>query len=279
MSYDSNKEIPQTRQNMVRAETLASEKNPLLKDIRRAITRGSLTEGGLCVAETFHLVDEALASGREIAAVLVAESARPRMEPYTPRLASARLLRLTDALFRQISATESAQGVMALVRPPSWTLDQLFTRPALLLVLDAVQDPGNLGTAIRAAEAFGATGVIAIKGSANPYNPKAVRASAGSIFRIPLVPGLDAALAQTALHHRHLEICAAMPEAGQPPAAVDLTGDVALVVGSEGHGVGPCLRQDAARLRIPTLGVESLNAAMAAGILLYEARRQRSQAA
>lgn len=264
---------------MVRAETLASEKNPLLREIRRAITRGSLTEAGLCVAETFHLVEEALSSGREIAALLVAESARSTVESYASRLAGVRLLRLSDALFQRISATESAQGVMALVRPPSWTFDQLFRHPALLVVLDAVQDPGNLGTALRAAEAFGATGVLALKGSANPYNPKAVRASAGSVFRLPLVCGLDAASAQTALQHNHLAVYAAMPGAGQAPARVDLTGQVAIVIGSEGHGVSQCLRQTASPIHIPTTGVESLNAALSAGILLYEARRQRLAAA
>ena len=260
---------------MVRSEILTSEKNPLLKEIRKAISRGSLTETGLCVAETFHLLEEALRSSCEVTTVLAAQSVRTAVEAHVARLSGVRVLHLEDQLFDRLAATETSQGVMALVRPPSWDLEQVLRGRTLLLVLDGIQDPGNLGAMIRAAEAFGATGVLAVKGSANPYNPKAIRASAGSIFRVPLVCGVDVDLARAALEQKRLDVYSAMPDAGKVLHELDLTRKVAFIIGSEGHGVSEHLRGTAFDIRIPTLGVESLNAAMAAGILLYEARRQR----
>jgi TrmH family RNA methyltransferase len=98
---------------------------------------------------------------------------------------------LTTRFFSTICSTEMSQGVVTLLRPPAWTLDHVFRGLSLVVVVDGVQDPGNGGAIVRAAEAFGATGVVFLKGSANPYNPKALRASAGSVFRIPLVAAAD----------------------------------------------------------------------------------------
>jgi TrmH family RNA methyltransferase len=145
----------------------------------------------------------------------------------------------------------------------------------LVVVLDGVQDPGNAGAIVRTAEAFGATGAIFLKGSVNPWNPKAVRASAGSIFRLPLMAGLEAPLLLAALTQRRTDIYAALPRAEVPIDGVDLRRRCALVIGSEGRGVGPGFSAVAGGVRIPTAAVESLNAAVAAGVLLYEASRQR----
>jgi TrmH family RNA methyltransferase len=260
---------------VVASTLLTSLKNPLLKEVRRALVRGSLTTGGYCIAETFHLLEEALRSDCDVKAVIMAESVRSTVESHVKGLSNIHLVRVPDALFREISDTEATQGVMAVVRPPQWTLDQLFRGQSLVLVLDGVQDPGNAGAMVRAAEAFGATGMMVLKGSVNPYNPKAVRASAGSIFRLPVVSGLDEDLGCAALEQRRIEIYAAMPSAEPSLEQVDLTRKCALVIGSEGRGVGDRVRSMARGLRIPTLQVESLNAAVAAGVLLYEARRQR----
>src|SRR5579883_3293928 len=168
-------------------ETITSAANPLLKDVRRAIVRGSLTHEGLCVAETFHLLEEALRSDCDVKTVLAAEA-------HVRRLAGVKVAILPDRLFQSLAGTETSQGVMALVRPPVWTLEQLFRGRALVVVLDGVQDPGNAGTIVRAAEAFGATGALFLKGTVSPHNPKALRASAGSLFRLPYLAGVDAAL-------------------------------------------------------------------------------------
>jgi RNA methyltransferase, TrmH family len=253
---------------MPNAETITSAANPLLKDVRRAIGRGGLTQDGLCVAETFHLLEEAMRSHCEVKTVLLSESAESRVG----RLRGIRVAVLPDPLLQSLSGTESAQGVIALVKPPVWTADDLFRERPLIVVLDGVQDPGNAGTVIRAAEAFGATGAVFLKGSVSPHNPKTLRASAGSLFRVPYVFGAETGIFQRA----GVTLYAAVPKATATLTETDLTAPCSLVIGSEAHGVSAELRASARGISIPTAGVESLNAAMAATILLYEARRQRS---
>jgi TrmH family RNA methyltransferase len=261
---------------MAKAGLLTSAANPLLRDVRRAVLRGALTTDGCCIAETFHLLGEALGSGLDVAAVLAAQSARQAVEKYVRRANGVRVFVLPDALFRKVSATESSQGVMTLVRPPAWRLDQLFGGQAMVVVIDGIQDPGNAGAILRAAEAFAASGVILLKGTVSPFNPKAVRASAGSVFRLPFVHGVDASLALAALEERKLDVYSATPDGKKSLAQADLRRECAFIIGSEGRGVSERLRAGAVDLKIPLSRVESLNAAMAAGILLYEARRQRT---
>jgi RNA methyltransferase, TrmH family len=280
---------------MARSETIVSAANPLLKDVRRAIARGSVTQQGWCVAETFHLLEEALRSDCEVKMVLAAESARLAVEAHVRGLTGVKIAVLPDALFQGISDTETSQGVMALVHPPAWRIEQLFRGHALVVVLDGLQDPGNAGAIVRAAEAFGATGAIFLKGTVSPYNPKTLRASAGSLFRLPHLHGVDAELARVALRQHQVELFAGVPAPGVIEsgvlasgvlashkgtvrwlANVDLTVKCGLIIGNEARGVGAQLRSAALDVSIPTVGVESLNAAVAAGILLYEARRQRA---
>ncbi|MEO8125864.1 MAG: RNA methyltransferase [Bryobacteraceae bacterium] len=254
---------------------LTSNKNPLLKDVRRAIARGSLTTEGFCIAETFHLLEEALRSDCFIHTVITAESVRSTVEAHVKGLREINLVRVPDELFAEISATESSQGVMALVRPPAWEIDHVFRGQSLVVIIDGLQDPGNAGAILRAAEAFGATGVLFLRGSVSPYNPKAIRASAGSVFRLPMVTSFDESIACATLEQKRIDVYAAMPEGLRSLTEIDLRRRCALVIGSEGRGVSTRLRSIAEDLRIPTAKVESLNAAMAAGILLYEASRQR----
>ena len=258
--------------------TLTSAKNPVLKEIRKAVLRGSLTDGGLCVAESFHLLEEALRSDCEIDSVFATESVKSAVEAHVRGLKSIRVLVLADDLFRSISATEHSQGVIALVRPPQWNLDQLFRGLALVVALDGVQDPGNAGTIVRAAEAFGASGVAFLKGTVDPFNPKTVRASAGSVFRVPMVASLDERLLLAAIEQRKIDMYAMTPGGILPLESCRMDRKSVLVIGSEGHGVSMHLRSKSIDVRIPTVGVESLNAAMAATVALYEARRQRMAA-
>src|SRR5207244_1155286 len=114
--------------------------------------------------EGFHLLEEALRSDCEIPAIFAAESARGAVESHVKGRKQIRVSALPDDLFQSLSATETSQGVIALVRPPAWTLERLFRGHTLIIVLDGVQDPGNGGTVLRSAEAFGATGVAVLKG-------------------------------------------------------------------------------------------------------------------
>src|SRR5579872_1702915 len=217
--------------------TLTSPRNPLLKEVRRAIIKGSTTEDGLAVAESFHLLEEALRSDCEIPAVFAAESVRTAVESHVRGLKNLHVTVLPDDLFRSISATEASQGVMALVRPPNWTVEELFRGRCLTVILDGLQDPGNAGAVVRAAEAFGATGVAFLKGTVSPYNPKCLRASAGSIFRVPVVAALEEQLFLAAAEQRKVALFALMPKGATDVGEVGLNERCAIVVGSEGRGV------------------------------------------
>ena len=256
-------------------ETLASEKNPLLKEVRRAIARGSLTNDGLAVAEGFHLLEEALRSRCEIAAVISSPSVKDEFLAQPPK--SARVVQVSDQIFKTLTSTEAPQGVISLVRPPDWTIEHLFGHVPLIVAIDGIQDPGNAGAIVRTAEAFRASGVVFLKGSADPYNPKALRASAGSIFRLPVVVGIEANELAAELERRRVLMYAALPHAERIISGLDLSVPCALVIGSEGHGISETLRRACLGARIPTRGVESLNAAVAAGVILYEACRQRAR--
>lgn len=260
------------------SETIGA-RHPLLTAIRKAALKGTLTDDGYCVAESFHLLDEALRSDRPVHTILAADSVRPTVESRVGGLKSVRVLTLADALFQQVATTETSQGVLSLVQPPKWTLDELFRGKSLVVVLDALQDPGNAGAIVRAAEAFGASGILCLKGTVSLFNPKALRAAAGSLFRVPFLQGMDTDVARATLAQRRVDVYATVPHGGRSLHTVDLTRRAALLIGSEAHGVRPLLREAAIDLHIPTLGVESLNASLAAGILLYEAHRQRSLSA
>jgi TrmH family RNA methyltransferase len=263
---------------MSRTESITSPANPVFKQIKRAVERGGLTDDGLCVADTFHLLEEALRSRLETPVLLASELAQSSVRTRVERLKGTRVLVVPDDLLRKLSDTETSQGVIALVRPRAWTLEQIFQGCPLVLVLDEVQDPGNAGAMIRAAEAFGATGAIFVKGSGSPLNAKTLRASAGSLFRLPHVTGMEASAVRVLLEERKTEIFAGLP-AGRPgvlnATQVNLRKPCALIIGNESRCIGAELRSASCGVFIPTAGVESLNAAMAGGILLYEARRQR----
>ena len=254
------------------SEKLLSDKNPLLKEVRRAANKGPLTSGpgleGFALAEGPHLLEEALRSKLTIHTIIQSESAR-----MTRDLPWARQVLVSDAIFAGLTSTESPQGVLALVKPPTWTFADLLKGTALLVVLDGIQDSGNAGAILRAAEAFGATGAVFLKGSVHPYNPKCLRASAGSIFRLPLLAGLsiDEFVGQC-----KLPLYATDARATKTLAATNLGEACALIIGSEGRGISQALAARATGLRIPTTQVESLNAAVAAAVVLYEAQRQRS---
>jgi len=249
----------------------------MLKEVRKAILRGTTTEDGYAVAESFHLLEEALRSERAVPIVLASQSVKGTVDRHVAGLRDTRTIVLPDKLFQSIAATETSQGVMALVRPPEWSMEQLFRGQSLVLVLDGIQDPGNAGAIVRAAEAFGATGAIFVKGTVSPHHPKTLRASAGSLFRVPFIAGLEAKLVRAALQQHRLDIYAAMPWTGSERLAedVDFGRRCAVIIGSEGRGVSNELRGIAEDVAIPTASVESLNAAVAASVLLYETRRQR----
>jgi TrmH family RNA methyltransferase len=244
---------------------ITSAGNPLVKAVRKAVARGELTASGSMIAESVHLLEEALRSGAEIERVIVSESAIHRIPSSVDAVV------LDDRLFEEIAATEASQGVMTLVKPRRWTMNQLLSETALVVVLDGLQDPGNAGAIVRAAEAFGASGIVFLKGTVSPFNPKAIRAAAGSLFRLPFIDGMP----PSEFLEIGIPMYAAMPRASLLASTANLKARCAIAIGNEGRGISASISAAATPIAIPTMGVESLNAAMAAGILLYEARRQR----
>lgn len=263
------------------AEVIASRENRWLKRFRAALQHGEAEDGFIGV-EGPRLVREALRSGLDVAALLVCPSGEKHLTGVRADPGAYPILRTSDRLFAGVADTQSPQGIAALVRPREWRFEELVAAPqstaALVCVLVGIQDPGNVGTILRAAEAFGATGIIATHGTADPLAPKALRASAGSALRLPMLRGISAPVAMAQLRMAGLKLYAGAAENGMSPHEVDLSFAHALFIGNEGAGLPPEVLHSAdALIHIPiSRDVESLNAAMAASVLLYEAARQRN---
>ena len=261
-----------------RLRRVSSRQNSLVKELRRAFHDGEPAADGSIAIESVRAIEEAIRSGLRFRAVFFAESARPRAARLLPQFsANVEILLLPDDVFQGVVATETPQGGAALVRLKVHKLDDLLAAPEPLIVAAAgLQDPGNLGTIIRSAEAFGAAGLLVGGGTVSPYNPKVVRASAGSLFRLPVV-GAEFPAVFPALRDRGLKLLATSSHKGTPVEEADLSGGVVVMIGNEGAGLPKeILRQVDGQISIPHApGVESLNAGMAASSVLYEASRQR----
>ena len=255
-----------------RQETITSRGNPWLKQLRRAASRGTLTAGGCALAESPHLLNESLRSGIRIERVFVNERMQSQVASWLPPHRHIPLHVVADRLFNEVATTSSNQGVLTLVQLPVWNPETVLS--GLTVVLDAVQDPGNAGSIVRSSEAFGASGVVFLKGSASPTNPKTLRASAGSLFRLPFLHGIDSSHFLELAQRHGKSILATDTRGGAPLLEADLSPDAAVVIGSETHGVAPRLSEAATPIAIPTKTVESLNAAAAATVILYECARR-----
>ncbi|HWR37295.1 MAG TPA: RNA methyltransferase [Clostridia bacterium] len=261
-----------------RLRPITSRQNSLVKDLRKAFTHAETTEDGYCAIEGVRIIEEAIRSGLRFKAVFVSESAQERAKKLLPQLAAqVELLLVPDEVFQSAVPTETPQGIAALVKLKSFDFkDVLRSDDALILAAAGLQDPGNLGTIIRSAEAFGAAGVVLAEKTVSAYNPKVVRASAGSLFRLPVLK-VPAADALATMRGRGMRILATSSHKGVPLDEADLTGGLAIFVGSEGAGVPKDIIGAADEtIAIPqSPRVESLNAGIAASIVLYEAARQR----
>jgi TrmH family RNA methyltransferase len=257
--------------------------NALVKELRQAFSRAERTEDGSCAIEGLRIVDEATRSGLRFRAVFFKESAQNMAERLLPQIgANVDTLLLPDKLFDDAVPTETPQGVAALVRVKEFALADVLERLQVgpILVVTGLQDPGNLGTILRSAEAFGSAGVVLGEGTVSPFNSKVIRASAGSIFRLPIVlakaaGGLEEISAQLRAHS--VRLIATSSHKGTPLHQANLTGPSAVFIGSEGSGLSRAVLAQADELvAIPHLPqVESLNAGVAGSIVLYEAARQR----
>ncbi|MFL5402903.1 MAG: TrmH family RNA methyltransferase [Gemmatimonadales bacterium] len=258
---------------------MSSSLQTLIRDLHR---RRGRERRGLALAEGVRLVEEALASSIPIRGAAASQALESTTRGKTLKAALAgrgiKVEDMADAELEALANTEHPQGIVAVIEPKSWALSDIRMSPgSTVLVLDGVQDPGNVGTMLRTALGLGATGVVALKGTAELTNPKVIRAAMGASFRLPAVAAAaDELIAWARLQRAQVWVADPSGQsAGELPPQSPERPPVALVVGNEGAGVGLSLEEAAdRRVAIPlTRGVESLNVAVAAGILLYEVTR------
>ena len=266
-----------------RLRQISGRHNAVLKELRRAFAHGELTEDGECAIEGLRIVEEAIRSGLRFRAVFFSESGKRLSERLMPQLkANVETLVLPDKLFASAVPSETPQGVAALVRVKQFKLQDVLGggqtdgRPALVVGVVGIQDPGNLGTLLRSAEAFDATGVVLGEKTVSAYNSKVVRASAGSLFRIPMVRTKSTEVVSQ-LRERGIRLLATSSHQGTRLHEARLAEPLAIFIGSEAAGVPrEVLSMVDEVIAIPhSSKVESLNAGVAASIVLYEAARQR----
>ncbi len=278
------------------ADVITSRDNKWLKKFRAALRGTGPGAGESIGVEGPKLIEDAVRSGLAAEALLVSETGERELEVILHAaketeagIPRSRIFRTTDKLFAGVAGTETPQGVAALFRQPAWEFEDVLRgsptpegalrgEPALVVVMAGVQDPGNVGTIVRSSEAFGATGVVAARGTADAWSPKALRASAGSALRLPLLRGIAIPVLLAQLTMARVKIFAASSKPGDGEAVTaDLRAPAAIFIGNEGAGLPPELLHAAdATISIPiSAAVESLNAGVAASVVLYEAARQR----
>ncbi len=263
-------------------EMLTSVQNTLVRQTASLKDKKGRDATGLFLVEGIRLVEEALAAGAEVVLLMYAakltQSERGKQLLEQAIRARVSVHPVSDKVLAHVADTQTPQGVIAAIRIPKVCLAEFPRKEPLMVVVDGVQDPGNLGTIIRTALAAGAAGVTTTKGTVDLYNPKTLRSTMGAVFALPVVQGLDAG-----------ELAAWLQINGIPLAVADAKGDdiyyetcllppLAIVIGNEGSGPSAELMAQAGRkVRIPLDGgVESLNAAVAAALLLFESNRQRA---
>jgi len=257
---------------------ITSRHNPIVARFRDAANG----DGAVVLLDGAHLVADAIAANAAIAlaAVTTASRAKPEIASIADSLVE-RGVEVTTvgvSVMNALSPVRSPAGIVAIADRPARAVADVFARgvPLVAVAID-VQDPGNVGAIIRAAEAAGASGVVAAGASADPFGWKALRGSMGSALRLPVAGSVDAAAAIDEARRRGCRIVATVPRGGTPIFDADLSGPVAILVGGEGPGLAPAIAAAAAiRVTVPMQPpVESLNAAVTAAIILYEAYRQR----
>jgi len=261
-----------------RLRAVAGRHNQRLKELRLAFRRAEPTVRGECAIEGVKLLEEALRSGQQLESVFFSESARPLAEKLLPQInACTETLILPNALFNSIVPSDAPQGVAALLKMPVSSVALLLDRAndGPLLVAAGLQDPGNLGTLLRSAEAFGAAGLFFTEGTVSPYNWKVLHASAGSIFRLPFLQISSVELIPM-LRAKGVRLLATSSHRGTPLPQVSWKRPLAIFIGNEGAGLSRELMRDMDEtIAIPQAAqVESLNAGVAASIVLYEAARR-----
>ncbi|MGI6262594.1 MAG: TrmH family RNA methyltransferase [Succiniclasticum sp.] len=263
-------------------ESITSVNNPQVKAAACLKTKKHRAEAGAFLAEGLRSVREAIAYG-QVRSLFVTDTEADRLGEWLDKALSqgASLYRVDDKVMAKLSDTKTPQGVVAVVSLPSPSLETLAPGPeeadAPVVILDRVQDPGNLGTIIRTADAAGVRALLLLEGCADAYAPKVVRASMGSLFHVPVLSDLAPEDVLSWCSRQGYRTVATCLDGARDLYRTTLPGRLAFLLGNEANGVAPALQQAAdERVYIPMAGkAESMNVAMAAGVLLFEAFRRR----
>ena len=263
-----------------RLRRIEGRHNALVKELRKAFVHGEPTADGYSAIEGVRILEEALRSSLKFHSVFFSASGTAKAERLLPQIAAnVETLLLPDKLFASVVPSETPQGVAALVRVKEFSLADVVSKAEIgpLVVIAGLQDPGNLGTILRSAEAFGAGGVILGEGTVHHLNTKVVRASAGAVFRLPIAQAKLTEAAR-AMRQKQIRCIATSSHKGVSLPKANLHGSLAVFIGSEGAGMPRDLTRDMDEfVAIPhSSQVESLNAGVAASIVLYEIAKQTS---
>jgi len=260
----------------IAAAVITSRRNPLIQDLRRLL-QSTARRTARCVVEGWRFLESAAASGAEIHLIVFtpAAAAHPRGGETRRRLhaAGVRQVVVSPYVFESLTQVDTPQGVLGIVRRPQDASPAILDdATALLAVLDGVQDPGNVGAIVRTAVAAGATGGVIVGGAADPFGPKAIRASTGAVFHLPVLYFPSAAEAAAALERHGLRVLVADPRSARLESEISYARPLALVFGGEGAGVAPVWRASGTSVRLPMAGaMESLGVVAAAAVFLYRA--------
>lgn len=261
-------------------KNITSSENEIYKSFARLYKRKYRDREGLYVIEGINLTEEALKNGAKLKSVFLRKGfdSDTVLNDLLARVADeVPVYILSKELFDKTADTETPQGIAAVLAKPVYNEESFFDETDNVIVLDRLQDPGNIGTVIRAADAAGFGGAIIIKGTADVFSPKTVRAAAGSLYRVKLLYAASADEAAQVLHSNGMKMIATSPYAKKLVYDADMSGKTALVIGNEANGVSDEIKNlSDESVKLPMAGnIESLNAAVAAAVVMYEAVRQR----
>jgi TrmH family RNA methyltransferase len=261
---------------------ISSASNPRVKELVNIKNKPLKGHPPLYLVEGLHLLETAISAGVFLREIFFTPDfpLRGKGQKILKALLKKpiKIYEVSENIMHKLADTGTPQGVIALVAHTPLTLSEIPTKKdPLFTVIDGVQDPGNLGTIIRTSDAAGADGVILLPGTCDPFLPKVIRSTAGSIFHIPVLPADSPGLGKW-LRERRIRLAVTSANSGESVFHAKLLGPMALLFGNEARGVGEGLRKSAdVILKIPVYGkAESLNVAAAAAICLYEAVRQRT---
>lgn len=262
---------------MIKPFRITSASNQIIKEVRSLHDKKGRVNAKAFILEGTRLVKDAVEAGAKIRYLIISDSFFEKDGYLFEQMPNIKAVQIPDELFNRIGETQSPQGIMAVAEFPVYNQCDILKRVERVIALENLQDPGNLGTIIRTADACGFDAVILSKDSVDPYNPKVIRSTMGSFFHLPVLVVEDFYETLERLKDMGVLLAAAHTRMSLPCWDAKLSKSIAIIIGNEGKGLSEkALELSNISIMIPMAGrAESLNASAAASILMYEAMRQR----